>query len=180
MSFLTGIFPPGFKRPEISSPWFSYTKKPPYNNPLREPYDPIMENNASLPLTKPPIFNLKMDSDDQDFIFFSKLAEICPKKYPIYRKAVEVVNSDVLRSVVTIEKYLDSKFLKEGFKEIAGFEWNISDIRRLQETLESWFANTTENFNGVDKSFLKKLSNLRGMIELEERKAVPGLTTVEN
>jgi hypothetical protein len=32
----------------------------------------------------------------------------------------------------------------------------------------------------VDKAFLKKLTNLRGMIELEERKAVPGLTRVEN
>lgn len=64
ISFLTGIFPPGFKRPEISSPWFSYTKKPPYNNPSRDPYDPNLENNASLPLSKPPIFKLRMDSDD--------------------------------------------------------------------------------------------------------------------
>lgn len=64
ISFLTGLFPPGFKRPEISSPWFSYTKKPPYNNPDRDPYDPNLESNASLPLTKPPIFKLTMDSDD--------------------------------------------------------------------------------------------------------------------
>lgn len=90
------------------------------------------------------------------------------------------MNSDVLRSVVSIEKYLDQKFLKEGFKEISGFEWNISDIRRLQETLESWFSNSTKDFNGVNKEFLKKLTNLRGMIELEERKSVPGFTRVEN
>lgn len=113
-------------------------------------------------------------------MFFSKLAEVCPKKYPIYRKAVQVVNSDVLRSLVTIEKYLDRKFLKKGFKEISGFEWNISDIRRLQETLESWFSNSIKEYNGVKSDFLKKLNYLRGMIELHERKNVQGLTRVEN
>ena len=180
LSFLTGVFPPGFKRPLISSPEFSQTKKPPYNNLKREPYDPNLEDNSSLPSTKPPIFLLRMDSDDQDFLFFSKIAEVCPKKYPFYRKAVQIVNSDILRSLITIEKFLDEKFLKKGFKEISGFEWNISDIRRLQETLESWFSNTTESYNGVDKSFLSKLNNLRGMIELAERNSVPNLTAVEN
>lgn len=125
VSFLTGIFPPGFKTPEIASPWFSYTKKPAYNNPNRDAYDPKISNNNSVPHNKPPVFQLRMSSEDQDFMFFTKVAEVCPKMYPEYRKSQQLIKADILRQVVKIEKFLNEKFLSDGFKELQGFEWGL-------------------------------------------------------
>lgn len=90
------------------------------------------------------------------------------------------MKAEILRSVLKIEKFLDDKFLKDGFKEISGFEWSVKDILRLQESLESWFGQNLVDYNGVGRGFLKKLNNLRGLIELTQRESVPELIKVEN
>lgn len=177
ISHLMGLYTPSDKFcPKITSEFFSDTKKPEYKTKVEraETFYPYYDNtygfnrkrnytrNYTQDYKKSPPeplphcilpHQIETSPDDQDFLFHSDFEASCPKLYPAVEKNWKLYLADMRKEILRYERFMDSKFLKEGFKELRGFEWTPHQVIRVYETLLSYYGEYGKSWNKVWGSY---------------------------
>lgn len=173
ISHLMGVYTPSEKfSPKITSEFFSATKKPEYKTAKRteDTFYPFYDNTYGFDRKKnytkketqdfkksPPEplphyltpHHIITQPDDQDFFFHTDIEATCPKIFPKIEKSWRLYLTDIKKHILKIEKFLDSKFLAKGYKELRGFKWTPQEIMRVYEALLSYFGEFGKTYKGV-------------------------------